>query len=118
MAADHRKGIGGPGRSVALIAKPISLGLRLFGNLYAGELIFILIAIVFTAGAGLFGAGLSSLFGDHIPARSAIICDLVFDTALIEIDVIAKQGDKETCCLFGLQTTMQLTARPDGPPPG
>ena len=35
-----------------------------------------------------------------------------------EIDVIAKQGDKETCCLFGLQTTMQLTARPDGPPPG
>lgn len=28
------------------IAKPISLGLRLFGNLYAGELIFILIAIL------------------------------------------------------------------------
>jgi len=31
---------------VALIAKPISLGLRLFGNLYAGELIFILIALL------------------------------------------------------------------------
>lgn len=30
--------------SVTLIAKPLSLGLRLFGNLYAGELIFILIA--------------------------------------------------------------------------
>lgn len=29
---------------VTLIAKPISLGLRLFGNMYAGELIFILIA--------------------------------------------------------------------------
>lgn len=29
---------------VALLAKPISLSLRLFGNLYAGELIFILIA--------------------------------------------------------------------------
>ena len=27
------------------LAKPISLALRLFGNLYAGELIFILIAI-------------------------------------------------------------------------
>jgi F-type H+-transporting ATPase subunit a len=27
-------------------AKPISLGLRLFGNLYAGELIFILIALL------------------------------------------------------------------------
>ena len=29
-----------------LIAKPISLSLRLFGNLYAGELIFILIALL------------------------------------------------------------------------
>jgi F-type H+-transporting ATPase subunit a len=28
------------------IAKPISLGLRLFGNLYAGELLFILIALL------------------------------------------------------------------------
>lgn len=53
---------------VALLAKPVSLGLRLFGNLYAGELIFILIALVFTAGSGLFAAGLSSVFGDHIPA--------------------------------------------------
>ena len=32
--------------SVTLIAKPVSLGLRLFGNLYAGELIFILIALL------------------------------------------------------------------------
>jgi F-type H+-transporting ATPase subunit a len=31
---------------VGLIAKPISLSLRLFGNLYAGELIFILIALM------------------------------------------------------------------------
>lgn len=31
---------------VNLIAKPISLGLRLFGNLYAGELIFMLIALL------------------------------------------------------------------------
>lgn len=36
--------------SVSLIAKPISLGLRLFGNLYAGEMIFILIALMFSAG--------------------------------------------------------------------
>lgn len=34
------------------IAKPVSLSLRLFGNLYAGELIFILIAL-FTLGAGV-----------------------------------------------------------------
>jgi F-type H+-transporting ATPase subunit a len=31
---------------VALIAKPISLGLRLFGNMYAGEMIFFLIALL------------------------------------------------------------------------
>jgi F-type H+-transporting ATPase subunit a len=35
---------------VTLIAKPISLGLRLFGNLYAGEMIFILIALMFAGG--------------------------------------------------------------------
>ncbi len=29
---------------ITLISKPISLGLRLFGNMYAGELIFVLIA--------------------------------------------------------------------------
>lgn len=34
--------------TVALIAKPISLGLRLFGNMYAGEMIFILIALLFS----------------------------------------------------------------------
>ena len=38
------------------IAKPISLALRLFGNLYAGELIFILIA-VFTLSAGAYSLG-------------------------------------------------------------
>lgn len=32
--------------TVTLLAKPISLGLRLFGNMYAGELIFILIALM------------------------------------------------------------------------
>ncbi|MFC3851516.1 F0F1 ATP synthase subunit A [Salinispirillum marinum] len=35
---------------VGLIAKPISLGLRLFGNMYAGEMIFLLIALMFSAG--------------------------------------------------------------------
>lgn len=33
-------------RIIEELAKPISLGLRLFGNLYAGELIFILIALL------------------------------------------------------------------------
>ncbi|OUR65779.1 F0F1 ATP synthase subunit A [Methylophaga sp. 42_25_T18] len=42
---------------VSLIAKPISLSLRLFGNMYAGEMIFILIAIMFSAGAVMASLG-------------------------------------------------------------
>jgi len=38
---------------VSLIAKPISLSLRLFGNMYAGETIFILIALMYSAGVGM-----------------------------------------------------------------
>ena len=40
---------------VDLLAKPLSLSLRLFGNLYAGELIFILIALMTlnVSGAGI-----------------------------------------------------------------
>ena len=37
---------------VTLLAKPLSLGLRLFGNMYAGEMIFILIALLFGVGLG------------------------------------------------------------------
>ena len=42
---------------VNLIAKPISLSLRLYGNMYAGEMIFILIAVMYSAGwaLGIFG---------------------------------------------------------------
>jgi F-type H+-transporting ATPase subunit a len=47
---------------VGLLAKPLSLGLRLFGNMYAGELIFILIAMMYSAGIGLgFLAGVAQL---------------------------------------------------------
>jgi F-type H+-transporting ATPase subunit a len=48
--------------TVNLVAKPISLALRLFGNMYAGEMIFILIAVMYGAGL-LFGsfAGLLQL---------------------------------------------------------
>ncbi|MCY4144214.1 MAG: F0F1 ATP synthase subunit A [Gammaproteobacteria bacterium] len=42
---------------VTLLAKPISLGLRLFGNLYAGEMVFILIALMYTGGILLAGFG-------------------------------------------------------------
>jgi F-type H+-transporting ATPase subunit a len=42
---------------VTLIAKPVSLSLRLFGNMYAGEMIFILIALMYSGGLvlGTFG---------------------------------------------------------------
>jgi F-type H+-transporting ATPase subunit a len=36
--------------TVNLVSKPISLALRLFGNMYAGEMIFILIAVMYGAG--------------------------------------------------------------------
>jgi len=39
------------------IAKPVSLGLRLFGNLYAGELIFILIALLPWYSQWILGGG-------------------------------------------------------------
>ena len=72
--------------SVTLLAKPISLGLRLFGNLYAGELIFILIALVFTAGSGLVAGGLSTVFGEHIPAWFWIVTTAtVFGTLWLNI---------------------------------
>ena len=42
---------------VNLLSKPVSLSLRLFGNMYAGEMIFILIALMYSAGwmLGTFG---------------------------------------------------------------
>lgn len=50
---------------VNLIAKPISLALRLFGNMYAGEMIFILIALMGGAWAGL-SVGNVTLYGSQI----------------------------------------------------
>ena len=46
--------------TVDMLAKPLSHGLRLFGNLYAGEMIFILIALLYSSGAllGVMGGGM------------------------------------------------------------
>jgi F-type H+-transporting ATPase subunit a len=80
---------------VSLLAKPVSLGLRLFGNLYAGELIFILIALVFTAGSGFVGSGLSAIFGDHIPAWFWIVATAsVFATLWLNLK--GKLDNKKT----------------------
>ncbi|MEQ1600842.1 MAG: F0F1 ATP synthase subunit A [Methylophilaceae bacterium] len=50
---------------VNLIAKPISLALRLFGNMYAGEMIFILIAIMGSTWAG-FSLANATLFSSQV----------------------------------------------------
>ena len=64
---------------INFIAKPISLGLRLFGNLYAGEMIFILIALMLffsSVPIGIMGFGLHlvwALFHILIVALQAFI---------------------------------------------
>lgn len=51
-------------KTVEELAKPLSLGLRLFGNMYAGEMIFILLAVFTLNGVHGFLGGLS--FGAQI----------------------------------------------------
>jgi F-type H+-transporting ATPase subunit a len=48
---------------IEFVAKTVSHGMRLFGNMYAGELIFMLIALMGAAWAGTFGSGLLWLGG-------------------------------------------------------
>ena len=48
---------------IEFLAKTVSHGMRLFGNMYAGELIFMLIALMGAAWAGTFGTGLLWLGG-------------------------------------------------------
>ena len=41
---------------ISLLSKPVSLALRLFGNMYAGEMIFILIALMYGGGCGAWSS--------------------------------------------------------------
>lgn len=43
--------------TIGMLAKPLSLGLRLFGNLYAAEMIFVLICLIYGAGIVLASFG-------------------------------------------------------------
>ena len=55
---------------IEFIAKAVSLGMRLFGNMYAGELVFLLIALL--GGIWQFGVDLSFLgFVSHVIAGAA-----------------------------------------------
>ena len=48
---------------IEFVAKTVSHGMRLFGNMYAGELIFMLIALMGASWSGTFGSGLLWLGG-------------------------------------------------------
>ena len=79
---------------VTLLAKPLSLGLRLFGNLYAGEMIFILIALMYTGLVlGVFGGVLQwawAMF--HV----LIIVLQAFIFAVLTVVYLAQAHDVET----------------------
>ena len=78
---------------VTLIAKPISLGLRLFGNLYAGEMIFILIAL-------MYGGILIGVFGGVLQWAWAVFHVLIitlqaFIFAVLTVVYMAQAHDVE-----------------------
>jgi F-type H+-transporting ATPase subunit a len=59
--------------SVTLLARPVSLSLRLYGNLYAGEMIFLLIAVL------TLSHGLTSL--THVTGWAWVIAQLILGLA-------------------------------------
>ena len=75
------------------IAKPISLALRLFGNLYAGELIFILIAL-FTLGLGAQSIGETAANLASVGGAAVFILHLILGLAwaLFHILIITLQA--------------------------
>ena len=78
---------------VTLIAKPVSLGLRLFGNLYAGEMIFILIAL-------MYGGILIGVFGGVLQWAWAVFHVLIitlqaFIFAVLTVVYMAQAHDVE-----------------------
>jgi F-type H+-transporting ATPase subunit a len=71
--------------SVTLISRPISLSLRLFGNLYAGELIFILLALL-----TLHASSASSIAGTVTLGFAQILLSLAW--SIFHILVITLQA--------------------------
>jgi F-type H+-transporting ATPase subunit a len=69
--------------SVTLFARPVSLALRLFGNLYAGEMIFLLLAV-------LGGTALLSSFGGWLAIGGQFVLGLAW--AIFHILIITLQA--------------------------
>ena len=81
--------------SVTLLAKPLSLGLRLFGNLYAGEMIFMLIAILFS-GIGIFWALVGGLLQWAWAVFHVLVITLqAFIFAVLTVVYLAQAHDTE-----------------------
>jgi len=65
---------------VELLSKPVSLAMRLFGNMYAGELVFMLIALLGASWAGFtFGSSLS-MFGQILAGSAWAIFHILIIT--------------------------------------
>ena len=59
---------------IEYLSKPVSLAMRLFGNMYAGELVFLLIALLGTAGGNLLlEAGLGARTGGALAFLGAVL---------------------------------------------
>ena len=65
--------------AVELLSKPVSLGMRLFGNMFAGELVFMLIALMGAVGFGSFG-GIALWFGQIIAGAAWAIFHILIIT--------------------------------------
>lgn len=73
---------------VELLAKPVSLAMRLFGNMYAGELVFMLIALLGFAAASAFGHG--GAIGGSLASLGQIL--LAAGWAIFHILIVLLQG--------------------------
>jgi len=59
---------------IEYLSKPVSLAMRLFGNMFAGELVFILIALLATAGGDFMGMqGLAPKAGGALAFAGAVL---------------------------------------------
>jgi F-type H+-transporting ATPase subunit a len=70
--------------SVTLLARPVSLSLRLYGNLYAGEMIFLLIAVLTLS----HGLGSLATFGGWFAIVAQLILGLVWSVFHVLIIVL------------------------------
>jgi len=65
---------------VELLSKPVSLAMRLFGNMYAGELVFMLIALLGAGWAGFTFASSLSMFGQILAGSAWAIFHILIIT--------------------------------------